>query len=110
MRKALIILLLFCMTFLFSCSSENSIFDSNNSNVVIKGKVNWTDYGKNIHGARHAKVRIWNDEVLFNRLVTEVIADENGYYEISSIILLYPFQMEPFQAMYLAAVLVRVPL
>ena len=83
MRKALIILLLFCMTFLFSCSSENSIFDSNNSNVVIKGKVNWTDYGKNIHGARHAKVRIWNDEVLFNRLVTEVIADENGYYEIS---------------------------
>ena len=79
MRRFLM-LILFSVTFLCSCSNNVGIY-SDFSEIIVRGHIDWTDYGNNIHDARNAKVKIWNEELLYDRLIAEVITDENGYYE-----------------------------
>ena len=69
--------------FLSSCSTNYAICDDSYSNIIIKGKIDWTDYGKNVHPSFHAKVKIWNEELLCTRLIATAISDENGYYEVA---------------------------
>ncbi len=78
--KRFLILILFSLIFLCSCSNDVGICNGF-SEIIIRGHIDWTDYGNNIHNARNAKVKVWNEELLYERLITEIITDENGYYE-----------------------------